>query len=172
MERRVLLLTNWFFPIRILRWRTAITYLYKGMVETVAEYPEEVRSPSVVWKMPAVVRMRKDVPSKRTRVRYSKAAVFQRDNFCCQYCRHRFPRRELTIDHVIPRSQGGRTTYDNVVTACRPCNMHKDDRSCDESGMFPWHLPAVPKELPIHMPPLPQREVPEEWVPFVGNAIA
>ena len=67
-----------------------------------------------------------------------------RDRFTCQYCGEDFPSHDLTFDHVVPRSRGGRTAWENVVTACSTCNLLKGSRLPTESGMYPRHLPRQP----------------------------
>src|SRR5690606_31099796 len=119
-SKRVLLLTPWYFPIRVLRWQDAVKMKYEGTVDVVAEYAEEVRSPSVTWKLPAVVRLRRMAPSNKRGVKFSRVNVYQRDGYRCQYCGKKFPARELSYDHVVPRAAGGRTVWENIVTACKP----------------------------------------------------
>ena len=80
--------------------------------------------------------LRADKVRKRRGIRFSRANVYQRDGYRCQYCRQKFSARELSYDHVVPRAAGGRTCWENIVTACRPCNTRKGSRGCDESGMW------------------------------------
>lgn len=163
MEKRVLVLTNYFFPIQILRWQDAVRLICLDAVTVVAEYDEEIRSPSVTWKTPAVVRLRRSVTPKKRGIKFSRFNVYTRDKFCCQYCGDRRKQRELTYDHVVPRASGGRTTWENIVTACRPCNNHKGRRTCDDVGMWPLKTPVRPKSLP-HVSPIADLEcAPEEW---------
>lgn len=164
---RVLLLSAWYFPIRILRWQDAIKLKYEGNVDVLAEYDEEVRSPSIVWKMPAVVRLRKQVKTTKRGIRFSRINVYVRDNFTCQYCGNKYPIRALSFDHVVPRQAGGRTTWENIVTSCRTCNTVKDCKSCDAVGMWPLKEPVKPKYLPITGPVINMDSVPEEWVPYI-----
>ena len=166
MEHKTLVLTNWFFPYQILGWRDAITQVYTGDSTVVTSYDEEVRSPSVVWKIPAVVRLRPDIRPQR-KVKFSRFNVFTRDHFTCQYCGQRKVMRELTFDHMIPRKRGGQTRWTNIVTACRTCNTHKGSMTCDEAGMFPRHLPVRPKSLPLVSPVRDLEWAPEEWHDWV-----
>jgi 5-methylcytosine-specific restriction endonuclease McrA len=167
MERKVLVLTRWFFPCQILRWEDAVRLIYVGSASVVAEYDEELRSPSVTWKMPAVIVLKKDVRAKKKGVKYSPFNMFVRDKFTCQYCGDRKKQRELTRDHVVPRARGGRTTWENTVTACRPCNSQKGSMTCDEAGMFPLHDPVRPQTLPLTAPVADLDRAPEEWHPFL-----
>jgi len=165
---RVLLLTPWYFPTKILRWQDAVKMVYEGTVDVVAEYDEEIRSPSVVWKVPAVVRLRRMAPRSKRGVRFSRPNVYQRDGYRCQYCGERKHASELSYDHVVPRAAGGRTNWLNIVTACRICNTRKGSRTCDEAGMWPLRAPAVPASLPL-APPSLGRDIPPEWEGFCSG---
>lgn len=169
MERRTLLLTSWMFPLKVITWQGAVKMKYEGTVDVLAEYDDEIRSPSVIWKTPAVVRLRKSTVSKKNRVRFSRINVYMRDNFTCQYCGTKFRsnQRMLSYDHVVPRCDGGRTVFTNIVTACKPCNSRKDNKSCDEAGMWPMRKPTHPKSLPLAGPRIDRERAPVEWLPFL-----
>jgi 5-methylcytosine-specific restriction endonuclease McrA len=168
MSTRTLLLTAWYFPVRVLRWEDAVKMIYENTVDVVAEYDEDLRSPSVTWKMPAVVRLRRNVGDRKRAVKFSRMNVYQRDHFTCQYCAKKFRWGELTYDHLVPRSRGGRTNFLNIVTACKPCNAQKGNLTCDEAGMFPITEPAQPKSLPLASPWVYGGSVPEEWEPYLA----
>ena len=142
--KRTLLLTSWFFPLKVIRWEDAITMLYLNKADTVVEYDEMVSSPSVSLAVPAVMRLRRKLAKIKRGVKFSRVNVFTRDGFRCQYCNHKKPFSQLTYDHVIPRARGGRTEWTNIVTACRPCNHKKGSRTTDETGAA---LPADPQRL-------------------------
>lgn len=170
MSTRTLLLTPWYFPIKVLRWEDAIKMLYENTVDVVAEYDETVSSPSVTIHVPAVLRLRKLAHTQRRAVRFSRSNVYLRDGYCCQYCGKKKPARELSYDHVVPRSAGGRTIWTNIVTACRTCNSRKDSKTCDEAGMWPRNAPQQPKWLPLSAPRIDPKEAPEEWMVFISQA--
>ena len=167
MNRRVLLLTSWFFPHKVIRWEHAITLLYLGKADSVVDYQEKVRSPSVSMSLPAVVRLRRNFGKVQHGVKFSRANVFARDGHRCQYCGQRFAVTKLTFDHVTPRSAGGRTEWTNIVSACRPCNARKRDRTPDESGMFPRVVARKPKALPLTGPFVDIAKAPREWRDFL-----
>jgi 5-methylcytosine-specific restriction endonuclease McrA len=168
VHTRTLLLTPWYFPIRILRWQDAVKMKYEDTVDVVVEYEDEIRSPSVTWRVPAVVRLR-HLPKRNGRgVRFGRRNVYLRDDYRCQYCGEKKAARELSFDHVVPRFAGGRTTWENIVTACRPCNARKDAQTCDEVGMWPLRAPRRPATLSV-APPLFDREVPREWHGFTAG---
>lgn len=168
MHTRTLLLTPWYFPIKVLRWQDAVKMKYERTVDVVVEYDDEIRSPSVTWRVPAVVRLRKMAKTDTRGVKFSRRNVYQRDGYRCQYCGVKKPARELSYDHVVPRSAGGRTGWDNVVSACKPCNSRKDDQTCDEAGMWPLMRPRRPATMPL-APPLFDRDVPREWQGFTAG---
>ncbi len=170
MRSRALLLTPWFFPIKILRWQDAIKMKYEGTIDVVVEYAETVSSPSVTWKLPAVVRLRRMPGTQKRAVKFSRINVYQRDGFCCQYCGKKFGVADLSYDHVVPRSAGGRTVFENIVTACRRCNSKKDDKTCDEAGMWPRTTPRRPASLPIAAPVFDRSTAPAEWQDFLVRA--
>ena len=136
-------------PHRIVGWQRAVMMLFDGKAEVVEEYDEEVyRSTTLVIKMPAVVRLINTLRRKKG-VKFSRINVATRDKFRCQYCGHKKPLSKLTYDHVVPRSQGGQTRWENIVMACRPCNGHKANRTPGQAGMKLLSQPVRPKTLPI-----------------------
>jgi 5-methylcytosine-specific restriction endonuclease McrA len=161
--KRTLLLTSWFFPHKVVRWEDAITMLYLGKADSVVDYRERVSSPSVTLPMPAVIRLRRNFGKVKRGVKFSRINVFARDGFRCQYCGAKLAMSKLTFDHVFPRSHGGRTEWCNIVTACRPCNGKKRNRTPDESGMFPMSQPVQPKSLPLIGPRIDAERAPAEW---------
>jgi 5-methylcytosine-specific restriction endonuclease McrA len=136
------------FPLSIWRWEDAVSAMFKGTVEVVAQHDAVARSPSTVVTLPSVVALKRHVNVRRTPA-FTRANVLLRDRHCCAYCGQKFPTHELTWDHVIPRSRGGKTSWQNIVLACAPCNVRKDDRTPDEAGMRllwrPWK--PTPEEL-------------------------
>jgi 5-methylcytosine-specific restriction endonuclease McrA len=168
MSKKTLLLTAWYFPIRLLRWEDAVKMIYEGSVDVLAVYDEEIRSPSTTWMMPAVVRLRKSVSRRRHVPKFSRLNVYQRDRFRCQYCGQRFGWDELTFDHLVPRSRGGRTEFRNIVTSCKQCNARKGNHTCEEVGMFPRAAPEQPTMLPLAVPVVNRAAMPDEWVPFLS----
>ena len=163
MHTRTLLLTPWYFPIKVLRWQDAVKMKYEETVDVVVEYDDEIRSPSVTWRVPAVVRLRKMARAKGRGVKFSRRNVYQRDGYVCQYCGEKKPASELNYDHVLPRVRGGKTVWENIVTSCYACNDRKGSRTPAEVGMTLLRQPIKPKTLPL--PPVirPGSIVPEVW---------
>jgi len=171
MERKTLLLSANYIPLQVLHWQEAVKLVYEHTVDILVEYDEEIRSPSVTWKWPAVLRLKRQTKRNRARVvRFSRSGVYIRDGFKCQYCGNRFKYEQLTLDHVVPRSKGGQTTYNNTVAACSKCNCSKGDKSCDEWGKWPLKKPVVPAFLPETGPRLTSATIPPEWEGFCSAA--
>ena len=169
MHTATLLLSPWYLPLRILRWQDAVKMRYEGTAEVVVEYDDLIASPSVVWKVPAVMRLRR-MPAQRKRgIRFSRLNVYLRDGYRCQYCGGKFAVSALSYDHVVPRSAGGTTSWTNIVTACRVCNTRKANLSCDDAGMWPLTEPRCPRALPHTSPRIDWGNVPEEWLGFVRD---
>lgn len=101
-----------------------------------------------VVRVPAVIRLLGKVARKKG-VKFSRINVLTRDRYTCQYCGQRLPMSDLNYDHVVPRSQGGKTVWENIVSACYACNAVKRDRTPEQAGMRLLAKPARPKSLPL-----------------------
>ena len=131
-----------YFPLSLWSWQDAIKAVFLERVNIVAEYERIVHSPSFEMKLPSVVSLKTYVRPARNPA-FTRFNVFLRDRFECQYCGSG---EDLTFDHVVPRSRGGRTTWSNVVTACAACNLLKGGRLAHTCGMHaavPPHKPTV-----------------------------
>jgi 5-methylcytosine-specific restriction endonuclease McrA len=132
-----------YYPLSLWSWQETVKAVCLDRVNIVSEYEEVVRSPSFTMRLPSVISLKEYIASAR-RPAFTRFNVFLRDRFVCQYCSDSFPSHDLTFDHVVPRSRGGRTTWENVVTACSGCNLLKGNRLPVESGLFPRHMPRQP----------------------------
>jgi 5-methylcytosine-specific restriction endonuclease McrA len=160
---QVLLLNITYEPLKIINWKKAITLLCLGKVEVVEEYSREIHSVSFTLKLPSVVRLLRLVKRPRTPVKFSRQNIYSRDKYHCQYCGTRFSSEDLTYDHVIPKSRGGKTRWDNIVTCCIPCNRRKGGRTPGEAGMGLVRKPTRPTWLPALRITIGFREVPQSW---------
>lgn len=170
---QTLVLTPHYVPLRTISWQRAVTLVYVGKAEVLEAYDVVLRSPSVAMKMPAVVRMTRGVRHQPRTVRFSRTTVLVRDRFACQYCGRIGTRRELTLDHVVPRAQGGRTSWENLATACAPCNAHKGGRTPGQAGMKLRTVPMRPNVVfsqPVRFD-LAER-VPDPWRAWLGDPSA
>ena len=163
MNARTLVLTPWMAPYKIVSWERAIVLSYLGKVEVLEEYDESIPAVSITLRTPAVVRLTKARVPTQNKVRFSRTNVFLRDGFRCQYCGDRPPAQELTCDHVIPRSHGGRTEWSNIVTCCVPCNRHKGGRTPAEAGLRLIRMPAQPTWLWGVQNRFASRRPPKAW---------
>jgi 5-methylcytosine-specific restriction endonuclease McrA len=161
LNHRTLLLDATFRPVRVISWMRAMTLDFQDKVIVVETYDRKARSPSVEVSVPAVVALKRYHGHRPFKVRFRKRNVFIRDDFRCQFCGRRLSADELTIDHVIPRAQGGRSTWENVVSACEPCNHSKGNRTPHEANMHLLRPPARPKPG-LHGVIAPQ-STPPEW---------
>ncbi|EFH10074.1 HNH endonuclease domain protein [Pseudoroseomonas cervicalis ATCC 49957] len=132
-----------YFPLSLWSWQDAVKAVYLDRVSVLSEYDMLVRSPRHAIRLPSVIALREYIPSAR-RPAFTRFNVFLRDSFSCVYCGDERPTQELTFDHVIPRSRGGRTSWENVVTACGPCNLRKGSKLPAEIRMFPRQVPRQP----------------------------
>lgn len=145
---RTLVLDQGYQPHRIVSWQKGIALLFRGKVDVLEEYEDEVRTVSSAFRLPCVVRLRVPVPFRVQRIRFSRLNVLRRDGFVCQYCGQGGSTRDLTLDHVVPKARGGQTAWGNVVAACKPCNQRKGDRPLSRSGLTLKKPPGVPTWLP------------------------
>ena len=169
MERQTLLLTPWMSPHRTLSWQDAAFLYVQGKIDVLEEYDDEIiRSMKLAFPLPSVARLRKSMQGFKRGIKFSRVNVFTRDGFCCQYCGTHKPARELNYDHVIPRAQGGQTVWENIVTACYPCNSKKAGRTPGQAGMMLRKRPTKPRTLPHSTPSFALNLVPESWLPYLG----
>jgi 5-methylcytosine-specific restriction endonuclease McrA len=141
---RVLILNASFEPLHVCSVKRAISLLMYEVAERVEDAPKVLRSPSRVFTVPSVIRLKRYVKRPpRQRVAFNRRNVFRRDDHTCQYCTQRS--NDLTLDHVVPRSRGGPTTWENVVACCRRCNAKKRDRTPDEARMTLRRHPTAPR---------------------------
>lgn len=164
MTAQTLMLTPSMVPHQVISWQAAVTLSFLGKVEVLETYEDEIRSPTMTIRAPAVVRLKRHGAPQRRAVKFSRTNVFVRDDFRCQYCGVRKPSDELTYDHVLPRVQGGRTVWENIVASCQKCNGHKRGRTPEQAGMKLLKKPERPRWLPAApVIELGARRIPEVW---------
>lgn len=157
-----------YFPLSLWSWQDAVKAVFLGRVSILSEYDRVVRSPSFEMNLPSVIAL-KDYISASRYPAFTRFNVFLRDRFRCQYCHTHYPTHELTFDHVLPKSQGGRTTWNNVTTACGACNLRKGSKSLRESGLTlqqePWR--PTTHELQENGRAFPPNYLHESWRDFL-----
>lgn len=152
--KRALLLNADFAPLHFVSDFDAITLFYKGRVEVVdgmsgkpSLWDETFNSPSTIIRIPATLRLLKRVNKKWKPPRFRKRVLFNRDNWKCQFCGEKLSPSLVTIDHVMPSSRGGPTSWQNCVTACKGCNKRKANKTPEEAGMKLISKPGMPSAL-------------------------
>lgn len=152
-----------YFPLSTLSWDRAIKAVVEETVTVVAEYDTVARSPSTTMRLPSVVALKQYVPTPPY-VAFTRFNVFLRDRFQCQYCGEKRRAMDLTFDHVLPRCDGGETSWENIVAACWSCNMVKDNHR-----QQPIHFPRRPsaRELMAVQREFPPNYLHESWVDYL-----
>lgn len=155
-------------PLSAWHWKGAVAAIILDRVTLVAEYDAIVRSPSLSMRVPSVVAL-KSYQSVKGNAAFTRYNIYCRDRWTCQYCNRRFPSEELTFDHVHPRSRGGRSSWENIVAACSPCNFRKANRTPQEAGMALRRQPYVPtrRELATARPRQVQSAFHHTWLDFL-----
>jgi 5-methylcytosine-specific restriction endonuclease McrA len=169
----VLFLDHDYLPLRVESWQRAICDLFLGKVEVI-EYSRDRTIQGVDRKhpMPSVVRVLRRFRRDRIRIRFSRVNIYARDRFVCQYDGRRYPTEDLTFDHVLPRSRGGRTSWENIVTCCVDCNTRKGNRTPQEAGMRLRAEPLRPRYLPVVTVRFMDRaSIPAEWRSYWSAAL-
>lgn len=160
----VLVLNQDYSPLTVCSVERAFMLIFLGKAELINEVKEKkLRSIAESFSFPSVIKINRYINIPYKGVVMSRHNIFKRDGGRCQYCG---TTKDLTLDHVIPRSKGGKSTWTNLVTACKKCNAKKGDLSLEKSGMFLHKMPEKPSYLSfLRMNSTPHRE---DWVPFLS----
>jgi 5-methylcytosine-specific restriction endonuclease McrA len=158
---QTLVLDSTYQPINAVHYTRALAYLARDKAEVLENYERQVHPD---WQAPAVVRLTHWVTTKKQRVKFSRQNVLARDRWKCAYCGEHKPTGQLTFDHIVPRSKGGKTEWENIVMACKTCNAKKADKTLEQAGLRLRHQPYRPTWLPTFNMSLQQiSNVPPEW---------
>ena len=196
LDASVLVLNKLFMAIHIISVRRAFCLLCKNLAEVVSledgqfttydfatwrevseyrarhfrqEDDDWVRTVTCEIQVPRVIRLLGYERLPKQTVKFNRRNIFARDNNLCQYCGRRFPTTELSLDHIIPRSQGGRTTWENIVCACVGCNVRKGGRTPKQAHMSLIRKPEKPKRSPLLNQKLTLTKY-HSWKTFLENA--
>jgi 5-methylcytosine-specific restriction endonuclease McrA len=166
LNESVLVLNRSWIAIQIADARRAISLLYRGYAKVVS--PEDfstydfddwkelsktaddycIHTVNFKLRVPEVIVLTFFNGAHRREIKFSRRNIFERDKNSCQYCGKQFKKIELTLDHVVPRSSGGRSTWENLVLACMPCNVRKGNRLPEDAGMPLIRKPRKPRWIP------------------------
>ncbi len=188
LNTKVLVLNRSYFPVHITSVRRAFSLLYQGIAKAVDQHyrtfdyeswsalsatvhDETIGLIGRAIRVPRVILLVSYDRVPRRQVRFSRFNVFARDKNTCQYCGRRFSRSELNLDHVIPRSQGGLSTWANIVCSCFRCNRVKGGRRPEEAGMRLIKKPVQPEWTPFTLETFTFKRY-QEWLPFLNEVDA
>jgi 5-methylcytosine-specific restriction endonuclease McrA len=183
LNASVLVLNKHYQPVHVTSAKRAFSLLYLGVARVLdrefrtfdfdswsqlsSEAGDDVvRTINRVIKVPRVIVLQIYARIPKTKVRFSRHNIYMRDGNTCQYCCQTLPRTELNLDHVIPRAQGGRTTWENVVCCCIDCNLSKGARTPEQAGMILRKAPTRPRWTPTFRA-AGDRVRYREWLPFL-----
>jgi 5-methylcytosine-specific restriction endonuclease McrA len=167
--QQVLVLNASYEPLNVCSVRRAHVLVFKGKAEVIEELGKPLHSASSTFPWPHVIRLVTYVRVPRAVQRkISRRALFARDGWRCVYCGTSGGR--MTLDHVVPRSRGGESVWENVVTACAPCNHRKGNRTLEEARMVLMHVPKAP--APVLFIHLSATRIPTGWQPYLATAAA
>ena len=173
MNATVLILSDGYSPLRRVGWQQVIGDVLDGRAEVLEVYANRfIHTVSESIPMPAVIRFVKKVKAYfRQYAKCNRRNVWLRDFGHCQYCGVKVSYSEYEEEHVIPRSQGGKTCWDNIVVSCTPCNQKKKNRTPAQAGMTLRAKPVAPKEVHgpgFTVPWAEENVIPEEWRLYLG----
>ena len=196
LEASVLVLNKMFMAVHVISVKRAFCLLFKELAEVVSledgqfatydfgtwrelsefrrhhfrqEEDDWVRTATAEIQAPRVVRLLGYDKLPKQTVKFNRRNIFARDHNQCQYCGKKFPTSELSLDHVIPRSQGGLTTWDNIVCACVDCNVRKGGRTPRQANMTLIRKAEKPKRSPVLNLKLTNSKY-QSWKSFLDNA--
>ena len=154
-----------YYPLSLWPWQETIKAVFLGRVDVVSTYDTVIHSPSLEILLPSVVSLKSYVAQDRAPA-FTRFNLFLRDGFSCQYCGRG---EDLTFDHLLPRSRGGRTTWENILTACASCNLAKGGKTPAEAAMRPRRQPCRPTmyQLQERGRRFPPNHLHESWLDYL-----
>ena len=168
---RILVLNSTYEPLQFCNAKRALVMVLTGRAEQLECDGYKVRTPSMIIPLPTVIRVLNRVKrTPRKSVAFSKKNILRRDNYTCQYCGEM--EKNLTVDHIMPKSRGGKTVWNNVVVACKPCNLKKGNRTMVEAGLKLHKKPSKPDYYPYPqcIPTASQSHV-QSWLKYLPKKL-
>jgi len=195
LDASVLVLNRYYMAVHVISVRRAFCLLFKELAEVITiddgqyvsfnfaswrevsearalfKEPDDdfIRTVQFEIQVPRIIRLLTYERFPRQKVKFNRKNLFARDGNRCQYCGKKFPTTELSLDHLVPRSRGGRANWDNIVCACLRCNVRKGGRTPREAGMRLIREPVEPKTSPVLSLKLSHRKY-KSWKAFLDNA--
>ena len=170
-QHKILVLDRAYQPVGVINWERALYLQLTQKAEVLNVYDNLIiNSPNLNFQCPAVIKVNW-ISKKKNSVQFSRWSVLARDNFACAYCGNNFPPEKLTLDHVIPCSQGGEKNWHNIITACNGCNHRKANRTPEQAGMVLYWQPYAPKWNPwfiLKVTGCEIRDIWRQWLPEVA----
>ena len=140
----ILVLNSDYTPLNITTFKRAIILVIKGKAEIIKNDVDIIRTETTNYAKPLIIRLLNYISHKMKNFRVNRQRLYKRDNNECAYCGSK---KELTIDHIIPKSRGGKNSWSNLITCCLPCNLKKGDKTPDEAKMALRFMPKTPSFL-------------------------
>lgn len=133
---RTLVLDESFFPVGVISWQRAISLMFLNKGKVIEVYEDfKVRSTTKEFQVPKIIRIFKKVKIHEIGLKLNRKNIYRRDHYLCAYCNGHFLSNELSLDHITPVCQGGKDTWDNLISSCRPCNNKKAGRTPEQANM-------------------------------------
>jgi hypothetical protein len=170
MSKKTLLLDSSYQVLRFIPERKLFKLLIKGKIEIESSWNDEVNWIDGKIKHPATVRLKNHVKRNYFNSNFSRKALVKRDKSQCQYCGKKLTASLITIDHVLPRAQGGITSFTNCVVCCQNCNNKKADKTPEQANMILFKRPTHPSFSAQSYLDDPQENWHEDWNDFLGNS--
>ncbi|MBA7665281.1 hypothetical protein ES703_73351 [subsurface metagenome] len=161
----VLVLNQSYEPLNVCRVRRAVVLIYRGKAEMLENGTGFIHTPSDIFSVPSVIRLAYMIKRPRLQRKLTRLEVFNRDRYTCQYCDKEI--HQPTLDHVIPRHMGGEHTWENVVSACIPCNRHKAGRTPEQARMKLIRHPSPPRGNVSFYIPRHHLQTEKEWQKYL-----
>lgn len=174
-QTRVLVLDPHFRPLQVVSWQRALSLALSGKAEVLVQHTDTVRTISRVFTLPSILRLTDALPQMARLARFSRKNVFFRDRNQCQYCGDPGNIKTHTLDHVIPKSEGGKSTWKNMVVACVTCNRKKANRTPEQAGLKLLRQPEQPRWNVMFRSSLLERlprqfgNLPQDWETYLGT---
>lgn len=167
-SKKALLLNSSFEVLSFISERKMFKLLFKDKVEVISTWDEVVMWGSGRIKQPSILRLKNHVRRNYFNSNFSRKALVKRDRNTCQYCSRKLTASLITIDHVLPRAQGGTTSFVNCVVCCQTCNNKKADRTPEQAGMRLLKKPTHPSFSPNHYVADPQEHWHSDWDDYLS----